>query len=62
MTSALPDLSVHPAWHSHLELASARAGYATRRVTWCQAGPLRVQKHLCAEGPEVCQHMLVHPP
>ncbi|MBW6232058.1 urease accessory protein UreD, partial [Pseudomonas aeruginosa] len=62
MTAALPDLSFHPAWHAQLELAYARAGDATRPVTRRHAGPLRVQKHLYAEGPEVCQHILVHPP
>ncbi|WP_132445768.1 urease accessory protein UreD [Pseudomonas aeruginosa] len=53
MTAALPDLSFHPAWHAQLELAYARAGDATRPVTRRHAGPLRVQKHLYAEGPEV---------
>ncbi|MCO2093604.1 urease accessory protein UreD [Pseudomonas aeruginosa] len=62
MTAALPDLSFHPAWHAQLELAYARAGDATRPVTRRHSGPLRVQKHLYAEGPEVCQHILVHPP
>ncbi|PCN05343.1 urease subunit gamma [Pseudomonas aeruginosa] len=62
MTAALPDLSFHPAWHAQLELAYARAGDATRPVTRHHSGPLRVQKHLYAEGPEVCQHILVHPP
>ena len=62
MTAALPELNFHPAWHAQLELAYARAGDATRPVTRRHAGPLRVHKHLYGEGPEVCQHILVHPP
>lgn len=52
----------HPAWHAELELAYARAGQSTRPITRRHLGPLRVQKHLYAEGPEVCQHIVVHPP
>ncbi|MFD1691873.1 urease accessory protein UreD [Azotobacter chroococcum] len=51
-----------PAWHAELDLAYARAGDATRPVRRRHAGPLRVQKHLYPEGPQVCQHILVHPP
>lgn len=51
-----------PAWHAELDLAYARDGAATRPVRRRHLGPLRVQKHLYAEGPEVCQHILVHPP
>ena len=40
----------------------ARVGDGTRPVTRRHLGPLRVQKHLYAEGPEVCQHIIVHPP
>ena len=52
----------HPAWHAELELAYARIGDCTRPVRRRHLGPLRVQKHLYAEGPEVCQHIIVHPP
>ncbi|WP_263140974.1 urease accessory protein UreD [Pseudomonas alcaligenes] len=52
----------HPAWHAELELAYARVGAATRPVMRRHQGPLRVQKHLYPEGPEVCQHIVVHPP
>ena len=51
-----------PSWHAELELAYARFGDCTRPVKRRHLGPLRVQKHLYAEGPEVCQHIIVHPP
>lgn len=51
-----------PSWHAELELAYARVGASTRPVLRRHLGPLRVQKHLYAEGPEVCQHIIVHPP
>ncbi|MDH4559350.1 urease accessory protein UreD [Pseudomonas sp. BN417] len=51
-----------PNWHAQLELGYARDGAATRPVLRRHQGPLRVQKHLHAEGPEVCQHIIVHPP
>ncbi|NBA95132.1 urease accessory protein UreD [Pseudomonas sp. R5(2019)] len=51
-----------PSWHAELELAYARFGDATRPTCRRHLGPLRVQKHLYAEGPQVCQHIIVHPP
>jgi len=51
-----------PSWHAELELGYARFGASTRPVQRRHKGPLRVQKHLYAEGPEVCQHIIVHPP
>jgi urease accessory protein len=51
-----------PSWHAELELGYARFGEATRPVMRRHLGPLRVQKHLYAEGPQVCQHIIVHPP
>lgn len=57
-----PATLFHPAWHAELELAYARVGDSTRPVTRRHLGPLRVQKHLYAEGPQVCQHIVVHPP
>ncbi|AJO76315.1 urease accessory protein UreD [Pseudomonas sp. MRSN 12121] len=51
-----------PSWHAELELGYARYGDSTRPVLRRHQGPLRVQKHLYAEGPEVCQHIIVHPP
>lgn len=51
-----------PSWHAQLELGYARDGATTRPVQRRHQGPLRVQKHLHAEGPEVCQHIIVHPP
>lgn len=51
-----------PHWQAELELGYARTDGATRPVLRRHKGPLRVQKHLYAEGPEVCQHIIVHPP
>jgi urease accessory protein len=51
-----------PSWHAELELGYARFGETSRPVLRRHKGPLRVQKHLYAEGPEVCQHIIVHPP
>jgi urease accessory protein len=62
MTAALSSATFTPAWHAELELGYARQGDATRPVQRRHLGPLRVQKHLYAEGPEVCQHIIVHPP
>ena len=51
-----------PNWHAELELGYGRFGDSTRPTLRRHFGPLRVQKHLYAEGPQVCQHIIVHPP
>ncbi|KPA93832.1 urease accessory protein UreD, partial [Pseudomonas asplenii] len=62
MTSSATNALFTPSWHAELELGYARFGDTTRPVRRRHLGPLRVQKHLYAEGPEVCQHIIVHPP
>ena len=62
MNSTVAPALFTPSWHAELELAYARFGDCTRPVLRRHLGPLRVQKHLYAEGPEVCQHIIVHPP
>jgi urease accessory protein len=62
MTLPASGISFTPSWHAELELGYARFNDATRPVQRRHKGPLRVQKHLYAEGPEVCQHIIVHPP
>lgn len=62
MNSTVSPALFTPSWHAELELAYARFGGCTRPVQRRHLGPLRVQKHLYAEGPEVCQHIIVHPP
>jgi urease accessory protein len=62
MNLPAPTASFTPSWHAELELGYARFGNSTRPVLRRHQGPLRVQKHLYAEGPEVCQHIIVHPP
>src|SRR5471032_3184146 len=51
-----------PSWHAELELGYGRFGDSTRPTLRRHQGPLRVQNHLYAEGPQVCQHIIVHPP
>ncbi|MEO9334648.1 urease accessory protein UreD [Ectopseudomonas guguanensis] len=58
----LPAALFTPSWPAELELAYARHGERTTPVRRRHLGPLRVQKHLHAEGPGVCQHIIVHPP
>jgi urease accessory protein len=62
MNLPAPTVLFTPSWHAELELGYARFGDSTRPVLRRHQGPLRVQKHLYAEGPEVCQHIIVHPP
>ncbi|WP_017904768.1 urease accessory protein UreD [Pseudomonas asplenii] len=62
MTSSATHALFTPSWHAELELGYARFGDTTRPTRRRHLGPLRVQKHLYAEGPEVCQHIIVHPP
>ncbi len=49
-------------WHGELDLAYARRHGVTVPTRRRHAGPLRVQKHFYPEGPDVCQHIIVHPP
>ncbi|WP_339080180.1 urease accessory protein UreD [Pseudomonas sp. TMP9] len=62
MNASVPVSVFTPSWHAELELGYGRDGDATRPTLRRHKGPLRVQKHLYAEGPEVCQHIIVHPP
>jgi urease accessory protein len=62
MNLPAPSTLFTPSWHAELELGYARFGDCTRPVQRRHLGPLRVQKHLYAEGPQVCQHIIVHPP
>lgn len=54
--------SLSPAWHASLALGFARDGDCTRLVRRTHSGPLRVQKALYPEGPDVCHVIVVHPP
>lgn len=62
MTAPAPHALFTPSWHAELQLGYARFGDCTRPILRRHSGPLRVQKHLYAEGPQVCQHIIVHPP
>ncbi|MBX9912608.1 MAG: urease accessory protein UreD [Pseudomonadaceae bacterium] len=62
MNAAAPTALFTPSWHAELELGYGRFGASTRPTLRRHLGPLRVQKHLYGDGPEVCQHIIVHPP
>ena len=62
MNAPVPVTMFTPSWHAELELGYGRDGETTRPTLRRHKGPLRVQKHLYGEGPEVCQHIIVHPP
>lgn len=51
-----------PAWQASLSLGFGADDAATRMVERIHSGPLRVQKPLYPEGPQVCHAIVVHPP
>jgi len=57
-----PSILSTPDWHAELELSYARVGDSTCPVLRRYKGPLRVLKHMYEEGPEVCQHIILHLP
>ena len=51
-----------PRWRGQLDLVYRRVGPRTVLSRREHVGPLRVQKALYPEGPEVCHTLLLHPP
>jgi len=51
-----------PGWHARLDLRFVREPSRTLLAERRHTGPLRVQKALHPEGPDVCQAIVVHPP
>lgn len=61
-TSSRDIAASHSAWQASLTLGFADDAGTTRLLYKRHYGPLRVQKALYAEGPKVCQAIIVHPP
>ena len=61
---AVAEPAAEPAagWEAQLDLAFQRDATRTVLATKRHQGPLRVQKALHPEGPEICQAIVVHPP
>lgn len=52
-------------WHAHLQLHYTRDGEGESARTIAldrHEGPLRVLRRLYPEGPDICHHVIVHPP
>ncbi|MES2534848.1 MAG: urease accessory protein UreD [Pseudomonadota bacterium] len=57
-----PDPLRAPNWHARLALGFTDDAGTTRLTDRTHFGPLRVQKPLYPEGPQVCHTIVVHPP
>lgn len=53
---------ITPSWQAALDLGFERRGESTRLVRREHRGPLRVQKALYPEGPQLCHAIVLHPP
>lgn len=51
-----------PRWAAKLRLGFSHTRYGTRLQERSHEGPLRVQKSLYPEGPQVCHAVIIHPP
>lgn len=60
--AALPASSATLPWQARLTLGFADDAGTTRLVERSHFGPLRVQKALYPEGPQICHAIVVHPP
>lgn len=56
-----PDSHAAP-WTARLELEVARRAGTARLIRCAHHGPLRVQKALYPEGPDICHAIVLHPP